>query len=123
MVRQESTGWELCPPGESRRRAARLHGRRQRRRFLWSAGVVAAAATGGVLFLCLRSEDNPYEPSYGGITCSNVKASADAYGKGKLSAKVRDQIRQHLSPCPPCQWFYHGLGLAAHAPHADHPSI
>jgi hypothetical protein len=63
------------------------------------------------------------EPSYGGITCSKVTARADAYRKGELSAKVQDQIRQHLSKCGPCRAFYQRLGLTAHAPHAGRPSI
>ena len=80
---------------------------------MWSAGaVVTVAATGGALALWLGRE-NPFEPSYGGITCSKVRACADAFRRGELSAEVLDQIRQHLSKCGPCRAFYQRLGPMA----------
>jgi len=114
MAQEDSAEWEPCSPGELRRLARRLGRRRQRRNFLRSAAVVAAvAATGGVALWLWA--DNPLEPSYGGITCSKVKARADAYRKGELSADVCDRIRQHLARCGPCCAFYRNLGLAAQA--------
>jgi predicted anti-sigma-YlaC factor YlaD len=80
--------------------------------------VAAVAATGGALFLWLGRE-----PSYGGIICSKVRASADAYAKGELSANVQHQIRQHLSRCGPCRAFYQSLGLTAHARQSSRLSV
>ena len=123
MARPDSTSWEPCPPGELRRLAARLGRRRQRRRFLWSACVVAAtAATGGTLALWIEW-DNPFEPSHAGITCSKVRSSADAYSKGELSATVQDRIRRHLARCGPCRALYRSRGLIACGPHADSTSV
>jgi hypothetical protein len=123
MVRQDSTWWEPCPPGELRRLAARLGRRRQRRRFLWSAGAVAATAATACALALWTEWDNPFEPFYAGITCAKVKSSADAYSKGQLSATVQDRIRRHLAHCGPCRAFYRSRGLIACGPHADSASV
>lgn len=110
MVRPARDEWVPCPPGELDRLANKLRGRRQRRVFLRTAGVVATiAAAGGGLSLWLVPGISG-ERSFGGLTCTEVQQLAEAYGKGKLDESLRAQVRLHVSQCPQCGPHFKAMG-------------
>lgn len=125
MARRGRAQWEPCHPGEFSRLAKKLRHRRQRRLFLGAAGALAVtAAAGGVLALWFGrgaahrpGPGKPGEFFYAGISCTDVKAQADAYGKGEVTPTARDQIRKHLEQCVSCTNFYKAKGFAANTPH------
>jgi len=46
------------------------------------------------------------EPTFGGVTCTTVRANAPQFMAGKLVAQLSEQIRIHLEQCPDCQRFW-----------------
>lgn len=102
--------WVNCPPGELRRLANRLRGRRQRRAVL--KAVVAAAAgsvaLGGAGWYWFRP---PRDYEYAGITCTRVAELVPVYRAGTLPADLRRQVDLHVAECPHCRPRFRDMGL------------
>lgn len=93
-------GWEPCPPGEVRQLVQRIRGQRRRRAVLQVAtGAVGLGLIAGVLLL----GRTPGDALYGGISCSEVMAQADAFVAGALHGELLDRIEQHLTACSHCR--------------------
>lgn len=100
-----------CPPGEFERLAQKLRQRRQRRVFLRSAAAVALVATAGGGLSWWLGSGSPRDRAFGGLTCAEVQALAQVYGQGEVSARVREQMQQHLAQCPQCAAQFKAMGL------------
>lgn len=105
--------WQLCPAG-TLKQAAREQRVRSRRRILFQTGGAAAAALfagwlGGTIVDRLASR----EPSFGGITCSNVRARVGDYMAGTLDQETSERIRIHLDQCEGCQAFMREMQSAS----------
>src|SRR5262249_17789909 len=99
--------WAPCPSGEFERLGKRLRQRRHRRVFLRATvGALAVAAVGG-LALSLGPDlwllTGLGGPEFADLTCSEVRALADAYAKGKLNARTSEMFRRHLARCSVCR--------------------
>ncbi|MGE3805890.1 MAG: zf-HC2 domain-containing protein [Gemmataceae bacterium] len=110
MHDEQSPGapWSPCPPGELGRLGWRLHNRRRRRQFLRAtAGVAGAALTAGV-FWFFRDQLGGVggEPTYAGLTCSEVRQLAPAMMMKKLPAEKVQQIEEHVALCTNCQQLF-----------------
>lgn len=118
MARQLPADWEPCPPGEIAKLAKRLDGRHRRRVVLRAAAAAALTAAGGALVFWLGGDlfhdPGPVAPgdfTYGGVSCTKVKAEADAYGRGEVAASLRRRIDEHLARCGLCRSAYQARGV------------
>lgn len=48
----------------------------------------------------------PGEPTFGGMTRTQVRANADQYMAGSLESELAEQFRIHLQLCPSCQKYW-----------------
>jgi putative zinc finger protein len=104
-------GWDACPPGEFSRLAARLRGRRRRRKVLQATVAISLAVLVGSVLYQMRPR-GPREFHYAGISCSRVVALAQDYAAGRLSNAQREQVREHVSQCPRCKPLFKSMGMA-----------
>lgn len=101
--------WSPCPAGELARLGRKQRGRKQRRLFLrrMAAGSVVAATGGGLAWWL-----HPFaEPTFGGLTCSEIHQLAEGYAKNKLDESLHERVRQHLVLCPRCGPWAKAKGL------------
>lgn len=101
MKQPRDPQWKPAPRGVIQGLTRRLRQRR-RRNFLWTAGLATSLVmVGGSLALWAWhrtfSERSPAQ-----LSCSQVKALAEAYHKGGMEDKVRERVHQHLAQCAPC---------------------
>jgi hypothetical protein len=100
---QTTNQWQPCPKGTLAKFASR-HARKSRNR-RWAAGIGIAA----MAFLCVwvfnpSQPSRPLgEPSYGGITCSQVRQNLPAYKSESVDDSTRSRIDEHLRQCTICQ--------------------
>lgn len=106
--------WQPAGGGEVVRLARRLKGRKTRRQFLKVGGGVVGgllAVAGG--WWAIRSATQGQEYDFGGITCREAMARADAMTKGKtLSDTEMMQLKQHVMLCPNCKPRFERMGGA-----------
>ena len=96
-------------PARSARLGRKQRGRKQRRIFLRTlARASVVALTGGGVAWWLQP---PAEPSFGGLTCSDIHRLADAYAKNELDEPLSQSVRQHLVLCPRCGPWAKAIGL------------
>jgi hypothetical protein len=118
-------GWQACPPSTLTKMAS--HERQlQRRQFLkrvgGAGGVIGTVLMGAWL---LSDDDNlsdviglpsqggfSGEKTYGGISCTKVKESAQAFLQARLGDSLVEQIEVHLEYCVSCKSFVESLSEA-----------
>lgn len=105
-----SARWQPCPPGKFQVLARRLRGRRQRRVFLRGAAAGTAALAAGLVWWF--GPRRAAEPTYGGLTCAEVRRLAAAYRQGRLGRDLREQVGRHLAECPRCRTDLGAGGLS-----------
>jgi hypothetical protein len=106
-------GWVPAPAGSFVHMRDHLLGVRRRRYFLQAAVgglAVAGAAALGWSFL------DGGEKDFGGIRCSAVVPSADAYHKGLLDGETQARIQTHLERCAKCRAAVSACGSCGEAP-------
>lgn len=105
--------WQPAGGGEVARLSRRMRGKKTRRQFLKAGGVVGGllAVAGG--WWAIRSATQGPEYDFGGITCREAMARADAMMKGKtLSDAEMMQLKQHVMLCPNCKPRFERMGGA-----------
>ena len=104
--------WQPASGGEVVRLTRRMKGRKSRRQFLQAGGGVVGgllAVAGGLL--AVRSATREREYDYGGITCREAMARADAMMKGqKLPDAEVMQVKEHVMLCPNCKPKFEKMG-------------
>jgi hypothetical protein len=114
---QSISDWHECPRGEVGRLVARLKSRR--RREVVTQAVVAGTALSVIVIVggfVIPSMLTTPEPSFGGVTCSALRAHAEDYLAGTLDEETRQSIDRHLSICYSCREYLRSLHPgAAHA--------
>jgi hypothetical protein len=103
-----------------------MRGKKTRRQFLKAGGVLGGllAVAGG--WWALRSQTQAREYDYGGLTCHEAMARADALMMGqKFSDAEMMQLKQHVMLCPNCKPKFERMGgakfLAAAGPVCRRP--
>lgn len=106
-------GWESCPLGTFGHLAGKLQGRIRRRVFLKSAvvAVSALAVTGGVGALVWLQTRPPGEPTFAGLTCTQVINNAQSFACGELSQDMQEKMRSHLALCQNCRTRFQAMGI------------
>ena len=97
--------WLPASGGEVVRLTRRMKARKSRRQFLQAGGGIVGGllAVAGGLF-AVRSANREREYDFGGITCSEAMARADAMTKGnKLPEAEMMQVKEHVKLCPNCK--------------------
>jgi hypothetical protein len=103
--------WQPAQGREVATLARRLRGRKSRRRFLVAAGTIGGtllAGLGGWWLVQLATRQREYD--FGGITCSEVAARADALMQGKLAEDEVARVKQHVLLCPHCKPWFERMG-------------
>lgn len=104
--------WLPTGGGEVARLSRRLKARKTRRQFLKAGGGVVGgllAVAGG--WLAVRTATREREYDFGGITCSEAMARADAMMKGrKLPDTEMMQVKEHVTLCPNCKLKFERMG-------------
>lgn len=96
----ESNDWKTCPKGELHALAdsVRRDDRRQALRRIGGASVAVVLVGGGIYAVSSTATD----PA-GGLTCAEVRPLLPAYVNGGLTAKAKQQVKQHLAKCAHCR--------------------
>jgi len=101
--------WQPASGGEVVRLTRRLKSRRQ---FLKTGGGVVGgllAVAGG--WFAVRSATLEREYDFGGITCSEAMARADAMMKGKMLPEAElMHVKEHVMLCPNCKPKFEKMG-------------
>jgi hypothetical protein len=103
--------WRPAAGGEVVRLTRHMRARKSRRQFLKVGGGVVAsllAVAGG--WAGIRAVREP-EYNFGGITCHEALARADAMMKGqKLPEAEVMQVKEHVTRCPNCKPKFEQMG-------------
>jgi hypothetical protein len=84
----------------------------RRRREVITQTVVAGTALSVILIVggfIIPSMLMTPEPNFGGVTCSKLRAHAEAYLAGTLDEETKQGIDQHLSLCFSCREYLRSL--------------
>lgn len=104
--------WQPAGGGEVVRLTRRMKGRKSRRQFLKASGGVVGgllAVAGG--WFAVRSATREREYDFGGITCGEAMARADAMMNGKkLPDAEMMQVKEHVMLCPNCKPRFEKMG-------------
>ncbi len=101
------SSWDSCPRGTLKQLGRRARSqRRQWRAFRVTAAAVAIFLVVGYSYRALAP--HLHEPSYGGITCTQVAQRMPAYREGTLDRELVVKIETHLDQCPDCRRFATG---------------
>jgi len=103
--KQPDSDWQECPTGEVGQLVSRLRTRRRRQTLTQAAvGVTGLCLLVVAGFFAIPSATvTEGEPSYGGITCSEVRRQAVAYVSGTLDQLIAEKIKSHLDECGSCR--------------------
>lgn len=99
----QSDEWRPCPQGTLTGLSRRLKQRqrvRQLQKTVATVAVLLLAVGAGVLWL--PQQPTMQEPSYGGITCSEVQRVLPEVASGMLEQDTLTKVEQHLAECPHC---------------------
>ncbi len=99
---QQQDGWDPCPPGTLGGMVQALRVQRRIRQ-LTQAGVVATSFAILLAVGFWSVQQLQPEPSYGGITCSEVRSHGRDYLMGQVSPELAQKIADHLKQCEPCR--------------------
>lgn len=98
--------WASCPPGEIRRFVRR---KKTRKRVFCGAQLTGGAVLGILLALTVTgwpgvrgSHQRVQDFHVSGMSCSEVRASADDFFARRLDDESSQKIRVHLAQCPHC---------------------
>lgn len=100
---QNDQQWQPCPAGEVAGLVKNLRQRRRSRRLQTMSVAVCGLAVAGLIGLYAVPHPLLVEPSFGGVSCSEVKELADEYIAGRLDSETRAHIDEHLRACDRCQ--------------------
>ncbi len=103
MNADDSGDWRPCPPGLLRERGVRALWQRRRRAVAMAAGAGALLMLLGIGAWPILGRLTNREQHFGGIACSEVRASLPALISGGLAEDVAARVRAHLDLCPECQ--------------------
>jgi len=96
--------WADCPAGKIGDFAARLKTKQRRSPRRWAPVAMLVVLTG--LLVVQLTEASQMElkrfSQFGGVSCEEALARADAYIRGELNPDVRSQVGFHFSNCPRC---------------------
>ncbi len=110
-IETNQTSWSKCETGSLGRYAERQKSRIVKRRIAKVVSVAAFCLISVLAWSAFGPQMNAtMEPSYGGIVCSKVKASAKAHLAGTLDQITDQKIVLHLKQCPTCLTFMQQLG-------------
>lgn len=104
----KSDEWRPCPRGTLTGLSRQLKQRQRVRQLQKTVGTVAVlllAVGVGVLWLPQQptmQRPTMREPSYGGITCSEVQRVLPEVASGTLEQETLTKVEQHLAECPHC---------------------
>ncbi len=106
LIETTQSGWSESEPGSLGRYAHREKARVRNRRVSKVVGIA------GIFSLCIFAWiafapqlSTMMEPNYGGIVCTKVKSSAEAYLAGTLDKDTSSKIDLHLKQCSQCLSF------------------
>jgi hypothetical protein len=100
---QHDSTWRPCPPGTLRSFAQGERSRSRRRTLTTLGSGIAAIVLMVLIGTWAFNQGGVGEPSFGGITCTEVRSHAKEFMSGSLDAETSQQIRVHLQQCAPCQ--------------------